>query len=66
MSFGDQNQIAAYAKDSVQLLSAAGVISGEKGKIGEDGVYFNPNAATTRETAASSIYLLLKAVGLIE
>lgn len=66
VSFADQSQIAAYAKDSVQLLSAAGVISGEQSRNGKEGVYFNPNAATTRETAASSIYLLLKAVGLIE
>ncbi|SDF12498.1 PA domain-containing protein [Fontibacillus panacisegetis] len=66
VSFADQSQIAAYAKDSVLLLSAAGVISGEQGKSGEEGVYFNPNAATTRETAASSIYLLLKEAGLIE
>lgn len=66
VTFADQSQIAAYAKDSVELLSSASIISGVSGKNGESGIYFNPNAATTRETAASALYLLLKAAGLSE
>lgn len=63
ISFVDEHQIASYAKDSVRILASAGVISGE---TGEAGTYFNPNKATTRETAASAIYLLLKSAKLID
>lgn len=61
--YADETRIAAYAKDSVRTLSAAGIISGvsENGKS-----YFKPNEATTRETAASALRLMLIASGLIE
>lgn len=61
--YADESRIAGYAKDSVHSLSSAGIISGirENGKS-----YFKPNEATTRETAASALRLMLAASGLIE
>lgn len=60
-SFVDDSQIAAYAKESVKAVTAAGIISGET----TDGdTYFRPNAASTRESAAAALHLLLSQTGL--
>ncbi|WP_285890045.1 S8 family serine peptidase [Paenibacillus macerans] len=60
-AYADAAEIAAYAKDSVQALTAAGVIGGVEA---DGGTNFRPNATATRETAASALYLLLNKAGL--
>ena len=52
--FSDENEIADYAKDSVETLYKKGIINGM-----EDGV-FAPKAIVTRAQAAKMIYELCK------
>ncbi|WP_082451908.1 S8 family serine peptidase [Paenibacillus ihuae] len=59
-TYTDSAKVAAYAKDSLQSLSAAGIISSDQGTS------FNPVAPATRETAAAALYQLLSKIGLIE
>lgn len=59
-TYTDSAKVAAYAKDSLQSLSAAGIISSDQGTS------FNPVAPATRETAAAALYELLSKIGLIE
>ncbi|WP_379203127.1 S8 family serine peptidase [Paenibacillus sp. GCM10012306] len=59
-TYADSTKIAPYAKDSVQSLSTAGVISSEVGSS------FNPTAAATRETVAATLHQLLSKTGLID
>ncbi|QWU18160.1 S8 family serine peptidase [Paenibacillus sophorae] len=58
--YTDNAKIASYAKDSVQSLSAAGIISGDSGSV------FNPTAPATRETIATVLRQLLVKGGLAE
>ena len=56
--FNDKNDIADYAKDSINTLSAAGIISGDdKGNV-------SPKAQVTRAEAAVMIYNVLMNVNL--
>ena len=59
-TYADSAKVAAYAKDSLQTLSAAGIIGSDQGTS------FNPIAPATRETAAAALYELLSKIGLIE
>lgn len=59
-TYTDSAKVAAFAKESLQTLSAAGIISSDSGSN------FNPVAPATRETAAAAIYSLLTKSGLIE
>lgn len=59
-TYTDSAKVAAFAKDSLQTLSAAGIIGSDSGSS------FNPVAPATRETAAAAIYGLLSKIGLIE
>ncbi|MNC21248.1 Endo-1,4-beta-xylanase A precursor [compost metagenome] len=59
-TYTDSAKVAAYAKDSLQALSAAGIIGSDQGTS------FNPVAPATRETAAAALYELLSKIGLIE
>lgn len=59
-AYADSAKVAPYAKESLQTLSAAGVIGGDQGTL------FNPTAPATRETAASALFELLSKMGLIE
>ncbi|MFF2019563.1 S8 family serine peptidase [Paenibacillus sp. NPDC058177] len=59
-TYADSTKIAPYAKDSVQSLSAAGIISSEVGSN------FNPTTAATRETVAATLHQLLSKTGLID
>lgn len=59
-AYADSAKVAAYAKDSVQALSVAGIIGSEQGSS------FNPTAPATRETAVAALYELLSKIGLIE
>ncbi|MDT3427265.1 subtilisin family serine protease [Paenibacillus forsythiae] len=59
-SYSDSAKIASYAKDSVQSLSAAGIIGGDSGSV------FNPAAPATRETIATTLRQLLVKAGLAE
>ncbi|GGH34408.1 S-layer homology domain-containing protein [Paenibacillus segetis] len=61
--YTDEAKIAGYAKESVKALSAAGLITGE---TVDGGSYFNPAAATTRDTVAVSLHQLLRAAKLID
>ncbi|WP_317983788.1 S8 family serine peptidase [Paenibacillus spiritus] len=58
-AYADSAKIAPYAKDSIQSLTAAGVISADQGTS------FNPKASASRETAAAALYQLLSKAGLI-
>lgn len=60
-AYTDAAEIAAYAKDSVRTLTAAGIIGGVEA---DGGTNFRPNVTATRETAASALYLLLNKAGL--
>ncbi|OPA75610.1 hypothetical protein BVG16_19920 [Paenibacillus selenitireducens] len=62
-AYADNDKIAAYAKDSVSALSAAGIIRGD---TSDDGSLFHPQAATTRETAAAALHQLLKKANLTD
>lgn len=59
-TYTDNAKVAAYAKDSLQSLSKAGIIGSDAGST------FNPTAPATRETAAAALYELLSKTGLIE
>ncbi|MNO19844.1 Minor extracellular protease vpr precursor [compost metagenome] len=58
-AYTDSAKVAPYAKDSLQSLSQAGVISSDVGTA------FNPTAPATRETAAAALFTLLSKIGLI-
>ncbi|WP_151735921.1 S8 family serine peptidase [Paenibacillus tengchongensis] len=60
ITYADSAKIASYAKDSLQVLSAAGIVGADVGNN------FNPTAPATRETAAAALYELLSKAGLIE
>lgn len=62
-TYTDEAKIAGYAKESVKSLSSAGLITGE---TVNGNSYFHPDAATTRETVASSLHQLLRAAKLID
>lgn len=53
ISFGDEAQIADYAKTAVEAMSKAGIINGSDGS-------FMPKANATRAQAAKMIYELLR------
>ena len=53
-SFGDDYQIADYAKDAVSYLAGEGIISGMGDNV------FAPTAKATRAQAAKLIYSLIK------
>ena len=55
VKFGDTDLIASYAKDSVDAVSAFGIISG----MGDN--TFNPKGLLTRAQAAKVIYLVCEA-----
>ncbi|WP_342562478.1 S8 family serine peptidase [Paenibacillus sp. FSL R7-0345] len=59
-TYSDSAKVAPYAKDSLQTLSAAGIIGSDTGSS------FNPVAPATREAAAAALYQLLNKIGLIE
>lgn len=54
MFFLDRDKIAEYAKDSVAIIKASGLLDWIKGDS------FNPTANTTRAEAAAILYRLLK------
>lgn len=62
-AYTDLAGIAVFAKESVQSLSAAGLIGGI---AAEGGSFFKPTAPTNRETAASALHLLLIKAGLTD
>ncbi|AHV95165.1 S8 family serine peptidase [Paenibacillus sabinae] len=59
-TYSDNAKIAGYAKNSVQSLSAAGILTGTSGSV------FNPTAPATRETIAATLHQLLVKAGLAE
>lgn len=59
-TYTDSAKVAPYAKDSLQTLSAAGIIGSDQGTS------FNPTAPATRETAAAALFELLSKIGLID
>lgn len=59
-TYSDSAKVAPYAKDSLQTLSAAGIIGSDTGSS------FNPVAPATREAAVAALYQLLNKIGLIE
>ncbi|MBO7748481.1 S8 family serine peptidase [Paenibacillus sp. MWE-103] len=61
-AYADAAQFGGYAKDSIRLVTDAGLMQGveEKG-----GTYFRPADATTREAAAKVLHDLLQASGRI-
>ncbi|AIQ54269.1 S8 family serine peptidase [Paenibacillus sp. FSL R7-0331] len=59
-TYTDSAKVAPYAKDSLQTLSAAGIVGSDTGSS------FNPVAPATREAAAGALYQLLNKIGLIE
>ncbi|WP_260510204.1 S8 family serine peptidase [Paenibacillus typhae] len=59
-AYTDSAKVAPYAKDSLQTLSAAGIIGSDTGSS------FNPVTPATREAAAAALYQLLNKIGLIE
>lgn len=58
--YSDNAQIASYAKDSVQTLTAAGILSSASGTS------FSPKAPATREDIATALHQLLIKAGLSE
>ena len=55
--YGDASSLARYAQQSIETVSALGLMNGET----SGGVsFFRPQAATTREAAAKVLYLLLQ------
>lgn len=56
VDFSDSEKIADYAKDAVEVLSAAGVVSGDENKN------FNPEGNATRAEAAKIIYNIIKLI----
>ena len=64
ISFEDESSIAAYAKDSVKLLSEAGIINGIAAPSGK--IMYRPDAPTTREAAAAMLHRLLVKASFID
>lgn len=62
-AYKDEASIAGYALDNVKSLTAAGIISGDRSDNGQS---FQPNAPTTRETAAAALRQFLRQAGFIE
>ncbi|MGW8959746.1 S8 family serine peptidase [Paenibacillus sp. NPDC055715] len=60
--YHDASSFAGYAKDSIDKVSAAGIINGETIKGSS---YFQPNAPTTREASAKVLHMLLQKAALI-
>lgn len=60
--YHDASSFAGYAKDSIEKVSAAGIINGEAIKGSS---YFQPNAPTTREASAKVLHVLLQKALLI-
>ncbi|WP_256256579.1 S8 family serine peptidase [Paenibacillus sp. BC26] len=61
-AYHDEADIAAYASDSIELVTNSGLMKG----IDLNGeAHFQPSVAVTRETAASVIYNLLREAKLI-
>ncbi|KOS02551.1 S8 family serine peptidase [Paenibacillus polymyxa] len=60
--YHDASSFAGYAKDSIEKVSAAGIINGEAIKGSS---YFQPNAPTTREASAKVLHGLLQKAALI-
>ncbi|MGQ3479845.1 S8 family serine peptidase [Paenibacillus sp. TY11] len=60
--YHDASSFAGYAKDSIEKVSAAGIINGEAIKGSS---YFQPNAPTTREASAKVLHVLLQKAALI-
>jgi hypothetical protein len=60
--YHDASSFAGYAKDSIEKVSAAGIINGEAIKGSS---YFQPNAPTTREASAKVLHVLLQKASLI-
>ncbi|AET58632.1 subtilisin-like serine protease [Paenibacillus terrae HPL-003] len=60
--YHDASSFAGYAKDSIEKVSAAGIINGETIKGSS---YFQPNAPTTREASAKVLHVLLQKAALI-
>ncbi|AIQ62026.1 hypothetical protein PSTEL_01705 [Paenibacillus stellifer] len=58
--YSDSAQVASYAKDSIQTLTAAGILSSDSGSA------FNPKAPATRETIAVALHQLLVKANLSE
>ncbi|MBB3108899.1 subtilisin family serine protease [Paenibacillus phyllosphaerae] len=56
-AYGDEGQFPGYAKESIEAVTAAGILQGESidGKS-----YFNGNRAATRDVAATVLYKLLQ------
>lgn len=52
-AYSDSAQVASYAKDSIQTLTTAGILSSDSGSA------FNPKAPATRETIAVALHQLL-------
>ncbi|MGZ6525473.1 MAG: S-layer homology domain-containing protein, partial [Tumebacillaceae bacterium] len=61
-TYADASSFKSYAKDSINTVSQAGLMTGED----KDGTfYFHPSDATTREAAATVLYNLLQKGNLI-
>ncbi|MGG4219296.1 S8 family serine peptidase [Paenibacillus jamilae] len=60
--YHDSSSFAGYAKDSIEKVSAAGIINGATIKGAS---YFQPNAPTTREASAKVLHVLLQKAALI-
>ncbi|ASR49403.1 serine protease [Paenibacillus kribbensis] len=60
--YHDASSFAGYAKDSIEKVSAAGIINGE---TIQNSSYFKPNAPTTREASAKVLHVLLQKAALI-
>ncbi|WP_226000303.1 S8 family serine peptidase [Paenibacillus sp. BJ-4] len=60
--YHDASSFAGYAKDSIEKVSAAGIINGE---TIQSSSYFKPNAPTTREASAKVLHVLLQKAALI-
>ncbi|OAZ50543.1 S8 family serine peptidase [Paenibacillus polymyxa] len=60
--YHDTSSFAGYAKDSIEKVSAAGIINGATIKGSS---YFQPNAPTTREASAKVLHVLLQKAALI-
>ncbi|MEC0182078.1 S8 family serine peptidase [Paenibacillus peoriae] len=60
--YHDASSFAGYAKDSIEKVSAAGIINGE---TIQNSSYFKPNAPATREASAKVLHVLLQKAALI-
>ncbi|MDP4099279.1 S8 family serine peptidase [Paenibacillus sp. P96] len=55
--YADASSVAGYAQNSIEKVTAAGLMNGE---ASGGSSFFRPQAPTTREAAAKVLYLLLK------